>query len=107
MYKVVEISGIIGSYYVEGYDKSQFCYKELKHVINKIHEEDEFISIRITGKSIKRVLDLSNMKEFENANGFFIPSDMEVRNGFQRDFYKMDGKTRNLVSRIIKEIGNE
>ena len=107
MYKVVEISGIIGSYYVEGYDKSEFCYKELKNVINKIHAEDEFISIRITGKSIRRVFELSNMKELENANGFLIPSDLEVRNGFQRDFYKMDVETRRLISRIIKEIDNE
>lgn len=107
MYKVIEISGIIGSYYVEGYDKSEFCYKELKTIIDRIHEEDEFISIRMMGKSIKRVVELSKIKRPEYTSRFLIPSDKEVRNGFQRDFYKMDGETRKLISRIIKEIDNE
>ena len=107
MYKVVEISGIIGSYYVEGLDKNEFCYRELKTVINRIHEEDEFISININKKSVNRVFELSKEQKAEITRGFLIPSDREVRKDFQRDYYKMDEKTRKMISRIIKEINDE
>lgn len=106
MYKIVEISSIIGSYYVEGYDKDEFCYSEIKSIINRIREEDEFISIRITKKSVNRLFELSNTSHLEEAQRFLIPSDKEVRNCFQRDFYKMDVETRKLLSKIIKEFEN-
>lgn len=107
MYKVVEISGIIGSYYVEGFEKNEFCYRDLKTVVNRIHEEDEFISICLTQKSVNRILESSNVRRNENSQEIVIPSDEKIRNSFQREYYKMDGETRKLISRIIREFCHE
>lgn len=106
MYKVVEISGIIGSFYVEGFERNEIHYSELERVISKIHEEDEFIAVSISKKAVNRVFEMSNVQEREKTNVFSIPSNKEIRNGFQRDYYKMDGETRKLISKIVKEINN-
>lgn len=106
MYKVVEISGIIGSYYVEGIERNEFRYSDLETIVERIYEEDEFVSVCISRKSVNRVLELSNAQKVENTRVFSIPLDEQVRNRFQRDYYKMDSETRKLISKIIKEIDN-
>lgn len=66
MYKVLEVTGIIGAIYIEGKQNISISIDEIKSIMLKVNEKDPFISTRISRRSLIRVLELAELKEPHN-----------------------------------------
>lgn len=106
MYKVLEVTGIIGAIYADGKQNITISINEIKSIMSKVNEKDPFISTRLSRRGLIRVLELADLKEFHNIKEISIPQGDLTQSRFIREYYKLDYATRTIISEIIKEFNN-
>lgn len=104
MYKTLEITEIIGAYYVEGWSEISITIAEVKNIMTKVKESDRFISTPLSRKTIFRMFELADMEKDLTKNKISIPYRRQTKSRFVREYYKMDIATRTILSQIIKEL---
>lgn len=100
MYKTIEIKDIIGSFC----DLMSYQFidmNDVRKVMRKVNEEDDFITTVFTHKAICRVNELLDIDVDDNSN--LISPDETIRNEFIREYYRVDSSTRTIVSEVIRE----
>lgn len=105
MSRSLEITEIIGSIYVERHAMDSISIVEVKNIMSKINETNQFISIRLSHQALHRALSLAR-QDTSSKTGIekiTIPKDSNVHSQFIREYYKLDSDTRIVVSKIVKK----
>ena len=100
MYKVIEVSELIGSICIEKEEEFTISIDKIKSIMSEVRTRDQFVSTRLTNRSIMHANQLVGNEVVSTS--FSIPSSDRVRNEFIREFYRMDLETRDLLKEIIK-----
>lgn len=100
MYKVIEVSELIGSICIEKDEEFTITIDNIKNIMSDVRARDQFVSTRLTNRSIMHANHLVGNEVVSTS--FSIPSSDRVRNEFIREFYRMDLETRDLLKEIIK-----
>ena len=100
MYKVIEVSELIGSICIEKEEEFTISIDNIKSIMSEVRARDQFVSTRLTNRSIMHANQLVGNEVASTS--FSIPSSDRVRNEFIREFYRMDLETRDLLKEIIK-----
>ena len=100
MYKVIEVSELIGSICIEKEEEFTISIDKIKSIMSEVRTRDQFVSTRLTNRSIMHANQLVGNEVASTS--FSIPSSDRVRNEFIREFYRMDLGTRDLLKEIIK-----
>ena len=100
MYKVIEISELIGSICIEKEEDFTVTIDKIKNIMSEIRTKDQFISTRLTKKSIIHANQIIGNEVV--CTSISIPSSDKVRNEFIREFYRLDMETRDILKEIIK-----
>ena len=100
MYKVIEVSELIGSICIEKEEGFTISIDKIKSIMSEVRARDQFVSTRLTNRSIMHANQLVGNEVASTS--FSIPSSDRVRNEFIREFYRMDLETRDLLKEIIK-----
>ena len=100
MYKVIEVSELIGSICIEKEEEFTISIDNIKSIMSEVRTRDQFVSTRLTNRSIMHANQLVGNEVVSTS--FSIPSSDRVRNEFIREFYRMDLETRDLLKEIIK-----
>lgn len=105
MYKSLEISQVIGAFYLEGYIADSFSIAELKNIILEMHEYNQFISIDLSYQALNKALCIAKQDAPSGIKieKITIPQDNEVWLRFVREYYKLDVDTRAELSQIVKQ----
>lgn len=103
MYKTIEITEIIGSIYAEGYHIDSISISEIRTIMKKVSETDQFISVRLSLQATNRALALANQTSSLGKSTIMLPKDSKIHSRFMREFYKLDLDTRSIVSLVIRE----
>lgn len=105
MYKSLEISQVIGAFYLEGYTPDSFSIAELKSIILEMHELNQFISIDLSYQALSRALCIAKQDAPSGVKieKIIIPQDNEVWLRFVREYYKLDVDTRSDLSQCVKQ----
>lgn len=101
MYKTIEIKDIIGSFCDIMSCQIRVDMNDVREVMKKVNEEDNFITTVFTHKAICRVNELLGIDVDEESN--LISPDDTIRNEFIREYYRVDSSTRSIVSEVIRE----
>ncbi len=101
MYKTIEIKDIIGSFCDIMSCQIRVDMNDVREVMKKVNEEDNFITTVFTHKAICRVNELLGIDVDDESN--LISSDDTIRNEFIREYYRVDSSTRSIVSEVIRE----
>ena len=100
MYKIIELSELIGSICIEKEEKFTITIDKVKTIMSDVRSRDQFVSTRLTNKSISKAYQILGKEECFTS--IEIPVSEKVRNGFIREFYRVDMETRDLLKEIIK-----
>lgn len=100
MYKVIEVSELIGSICIEKEEEFTISIDKIKSIMSEVRTRDQFVSTRLTNRSIMYANQLVGNEVFTTS--ISVPSSDKVRNEFIREFYRMDLETRDLLKEIIK-----
>ena len=101
MYKTIEIKDLIGSFCDIMSCQIRVDMNDVREVMKKVNEEDNFITTVFTHKAICRVNELLGIDVDDESN--LISSDDTIRNEFIREYYRVDSSTRSIVSEVIRE----
>ena len=105
MYKVIEISELIGSICIEKDEEFTITIDTAKKIMSDVRTNDQFVSTRMTHKSIMKAYQILGNKG--DSTSIAVPTSEKVRNEFVREFYRLDLETRDLLQEIIKlHLGN-
>lgn len=100
MYKVIEVSELIGSICIEKEEEFTISIDKIKSIMSEVRTRDQFVSTRLTNRSIMHANQLVGNEVFTTS--ISVPSSDKVRNEFIREFFRMDLETRDLLKEIIK-----
>lgn len=103
MYRLLEITEIIGSVYVEGHQINSISISEIGDIMSKVKEKNQFISVGLSRKAMHRALSLADQTPSPKLEMIKIPEDSEIHTRFIREYYRLDSDTRSVLSEIIKE----
>lgn len=103
MYRLLEITEIIGSVYVEGHQINSISISEIEDIMSKVKEKNQIISVGLSRKALDRALSLAGQTSSAEFEMIEIPEDSEIHTRFIREYYKLDLDTRSILSKIIKE----
>lgn len=113
-YRSVKLTGIIGSVYVEQIDIDRFPFQKIKEVFENLEDEDCFISEDLSPRALHKVFELFDLTENLSLDEFtsrtykesciVINSKGPVRDRFIREYYRMDSRLQQEVSKIVKSI---
>lgn len=106
MYKNIEIADVIGSAFFYGRTKTQFTFEEIEIVFTEIRQKDQFISIENKNRSLRHIMDLIEVDNIEVDRTIVLPKNKAIQDRFERQFYRLDIETRDLLSEIVKSILN-
>ena len=101
MYKTIEIKDIIGSFCDIMSCQIRVDMNDVREVMKKVNEEDNFITTVFTHKAICRVNELLGIDVDDES--YLISPDDTIRNEFIREYYRVDSSTRSIVSEVIRE----
>ena len=104
MYKNIEIADVIGSAFFYGRTKTQFTFEEIEIVFTEIRQKDQFISIENKNRSLRHIMDLIEVDNIEVDRTNDLPKNKAIQDRFERQFYRLDIETRDLLSEIVKSI---
>lgn len=103
MYRSLEITEIIGSVYVVGHQIDSISITEIRSIMSKVSEKNQFISLNSSCRAMNRALSLANQDESPKIRTINIPQDDKIHLRFIREYYKLDLETRSIITSIIKE----
>lgn len=104
MYKTLEISEVIGTVYAEDIHTEPITISQVKSIMKKVNEYDQFITTILSRSTIEHAVTLSGETESQIEKGFYIVQDKpEIRSNFMREYWGMDDDTREVISKVIKE----
>lgn len=105
MYKVIEISELIGSICIEKEEEFTITIDTAKKIMSDVRLKDQFVSTILTNMSIRKAYRILRTKE--SSTSVAVPTSEKVRNEFVREFYRLDLETRDLLKEVIKlHLGN-
>lgn len=104
MYKSIELASIIGSVYSEGKPLQHFSIENFINVITELRNKDRFIRVENFKKSCVHIEEISYYKCEICDDEIIIPDDPEIRDVFEREFYRLDLESRILLSQIVKNV---
>ena len=100
MYKVIEISELIGSICIEKEEEFTITIDTAKKLMSDVRTNDQFVSTRLTNMSIRKANRI--LGNIGGSSSIAVPASEKVRNEFVREFYRLDLETRDLLQEVIK-----
>ena len=100
MYKVIEISELIGSICIVKEEEFTITIDTAKKLMSDVRTNDQFVSTRLTNMSIRKAYRILGYKG--GSSYIAVPASEKVRNEFVREFYRLDLETRDLLQEVIK-----
>lgn len=104
MYKSIEIADIIGSSFSIGKSAHVFSIEKMEIVISEVRTRDQFIRIENKHKSLVHIEEIVCSDNVFNETEIIIPDNLMIQNRFEREFYRLDLETRQLLSDIVNTI---
>lgn len=101
MYKTIEIKDIIGYVCINMSTRQRIDMGDIRRVMKKVNDEDEFINTVFSRKALLRVSDLLGKDIDEQSN--LLPSTESVRIEFVREYYRVDTATRSTIKKVMAE----
>lgn len=74
---------------------------DIRCVMKKVNDEDDFINTIFSRKALLRVSDLLGKDINEQSN--LLPSTESVRIEFVREYYRVDTATRSIIKKVMTE----
>ena len=103
MYKALEITEIIGSFYVKGKQNISITISEVRNIMSRVNETDPFIVLRLSRQAMNRVFVLAEQEITPCLESIEIPENNSIRSRFIREYYRLDYDTRSVLSQIVDE----
>ena len=86
MYKSIEITEVIGSFYAQGIIRNEFEIEEISKICKQVNSIDRFVSINDSGRALLRAEQIASSKILRNKKSIIIPDNQKIRKHLRRWF---------------------
>lgn len=104
MYKSIEIADILGSLVVVGHDIDVVPMDCILRVCSRVRTRDPFVRIENTYKSLVRIKEITLCDEVLINDSIRLPNISVIGGRLERQFFRLDNETRELLSEVVKEV---
>lgn len=104
MYKVIEISEIVGSVYQYKPKVKKIESSEMINIFSEISNRDSFVTIHKSGRSILHFAELAEIDVKGSIYPISIKQNEQIKNRFVREYYSLDSEMQEILEQVIKKI---
>lgn len=109
MYKSIEIADIIGFILSKNKTNNEFTFEYIDEILTEVRKQKPFISIETRIESIRNIMDLIDSevvgeKNIISEGKIILPQIEGLQVRFERQYYRLDIETREILSDIINKI---